>query len=43
MMALHLWHWKTFSPQLLQTPGLAGTVALQRGHCRDSPTACMFS
>ena len=42
-MALHLWHWKTFSPQLLQTLGLAGTVALQRGHCRDSPTACMFS
>lgn len=29
---LHLWHWKTFSPQLAQTPGLAGTDAEHLGH-----------
>ena len=33
---LHLWHWKTFSPQLLHTPGWDGTLALQRGHCNVS-------
>lgn len=36
---LHLWHWYTFSPQLPHTPGLAGTEALQRGHCRVSVEA----
>lgn len=40
---LHLWHWKTFSPQLPQTPGLAGTEALQRGHCRVSADAVRLS
>ena len=39
LMVRHLWHWNTFSPQLLHTPGLAGTVAEHRGHCSDSPTA----
>ena len=36
---LHLWHWKTFSPQLPQTPGWAGTEALHRGHCSVSEDA----
>lgn len=35
----HLWHWNTFSPQLAQTPGLAGTEAEQRGHCKVSEEA----
>ena len=40
---LHLWHWKTFSPQLAHTPGLAGTEALQRGHCSVSVEAWRLS